>query len=206
MKEKVKSYFAVTSPGYRFFVLGLMPLVFVGVYAVFSEKVRVLMLFIPFAEIVTDSFFLGGIQEKDAEGLDYLRSSSRGMGVLRGTLIVDVIRRFFTIALVLGLCCVMKWFRLGEVGVMDDFIFPLLLCYSLSVFGILITRFRMYHWVNLVVGYGASMISIMFLYLVTRDGFGVLRGSAVFAVLSVLFSVVAVKLAMKRVEGGYYDK
>ena len=110
MKEKVKSYFAVTSPGYRFFVLGLMPLVFVGVYAVFSEKVRVLMLFIPFAEIVTDSFFLGGIQEKDAEGLDYLRSSSRGMGVLRGTLIVDVIRRFFTIALVLGLCCVMKWF------------------------------------------------------------------------------------------------
>ncbi|MGN0403420.1 MAG: hypothetical protein ACI4HQ_14350 [Acetatifactor sp.] len=206
MKEKVKSYFAVTSTGYRLFVFGLMPLVFVGLYAVFSEKVRVLMLFLPFAEIVADSFFLGGIQEKDAEGLDYLRSSSRGMRVVRGTLVVDLIRRFFTAMLVLGLCCVMKRLRLGKVSAMEDFVFPLLLCYSLSLLGILITRFRMYHWVNFAVGYTTSVISIALLFLLTGGVIGVLLGSAIFAVLSVFFSVVAVKLAMKRVEGGYYDK
>lgn len=211
MKQKIKGYLVFTSLGYRVGVFILMPLALVGIQVLFSGQAGgsgpLVVLLLPLLEIMADNWFLGGIQEKNAENLDYLKTSFKGMKVMRSTLIMDLSRRLMTAVVVFGICFLMNRFLFNmdsQVGA--DLILPVLMSYSLSVLGTLITRFQSYLWVSMVVGYIAAIIGAIFFILVMFGVMKVLVINIVFAVLAVVFSILAVKIAMARVEGGYYDK
>ena len=72
MKQKIKGYLVFTSLGYRVGVFILMPLALVGIQVLFSGPAGGMLL--PLLEIMADNWFLGGIQEKNAENMDYLKS------------------------------------------------------------------------------------------------------------------------------------
>ena len=211
MKQKVEGYLVFTSLGYRLAVDILIPLALVGFHVFFSGEEGgsgpIIMLLLPLLEIVCDNWFLGGIQEKNAENMDYLKTSSKGMKVIRSVLILDFARRFMTAVTVFGICFLMNRFLFhadSQIGA--DLIMPVLMSYSLSVLGTLITRFQSYLWINMLVGYVATIISIVFYIIVMYGRIRVIVINAVFMILAVVFSILAVKIAMTRVEGGFYDK
>ena len=140
MKQKVEGYLVFTSLGYRLAVDILIPLALVGFHVFFSGEEGgsgpIIMLLLPLLEIVCDNWFLGGIQEKNAENMDYLKTSSKGMKVIRSVLILDFARRFMTAVTVFGICFLMNRFLFhadSQIGA--DLILPVLMSYSLSVLG-----------------------------------------------------------------------
>lgn len=211
MKQSIKGYLVFTSLGYRLAVFILMPLALVGLHVLSASEVGgsgpINMLLLLMLEIVCDNWFLGGIQEKNAENLDYLKTSSRGMKVMRSVLVMDFARRFMTAVTVLGICFMLDKFLFQTNSQIEaDLIFPVLVSYSLSVLGTLITRFQSYFWVNMVAGYVAAIIGAVLFILVMFGVIEVFVTNIIFGVLAVIFSILGVKIAMARVEGGYYDK
>lgn len=212
MKQKIKSYLVFTSRIYRLMMYVLMPLCLM-VFQTFYLKVMggsgvpfIIMILI-LAEVMADNWFLGGIQEKNAEKIDYLKTSSRGMKVMENALVMDFVRRFLAAAVIFGVCNLLSRLFGGE----DDFqsvgvlLFSVLITYSLSVLGTLIARFGSYLWVSLLTGYFASIIGLICcIFLMFGDSIMMLN--TIFAVLGIIVTILAVKIAMKKVEGGYYDK
>lgn len=191
---------------------GLMPL-FLTALQIFCLKalggssVPVVIVILIFAEIMADNWFLGGIQEKNAEKIDYLKTSSRGMKVMESALIMDFARRFLEAAVIFGVCNVISRLFGGE----DDFrsvgilLFSILISYSLSVLGTLISRFGSYLWINILTAYIAAAIGIV-CCIMLMFGVSAVVLNIIFAVMGTAVSILGIKVAMKRVEEGYYDK
>lgn len=212
MRKKIKSYQVFTSFGYRMVIYVLMPLLLVAFQLFFlkvmgSSGIPAIIMVLILAEIVADNWFLGGIQEKDAEKIDYLKTSSRGMKVMKSVLVLDFVRRLIAAAGIFGVCNLLSRVVCGE----DDFqsmgilLFSVLVSYSLSVLGTFIARFGSYLWTTVLTGYFASVAGLECCILVML-GVSVVMLNILFGVLGAGVTVVAVKIAIKKVEEGYYDK
>lgn len=216
MKQIGKSYLIFAAPAYRLVMFMLMPLGLLGLnFYVFGEPGCTMFLIM--MEVVADNWFLGGIQEKNADNLEYLKTSSRGKQVIKSALILDLIRRMLTALAVFGIGYVANrfWFYGGDAEyaqapVGRGWFYSVWICMFFTVLGTLITRFQSNLRINLLVGYLASVVGIICwivcywyiqFYGVPRYVFAV-----IFAILTAAVSVLAVKIAMARVEGGYYDK
>lgn len=81
-----------------------------------------------------------------------------------------------------------------------------MLVYTLSLLGIFLCRFFSYLWVNLLAAYVGAIVGVV-IFLIAAGGFlPVLLMDAVLGILGAGLSVLAVKTAMLKVEGSYYDK
>lgn len=212
MKKKIKGYLVFTPLIYRLLIYALLPLLLAVLQFIFlkvmgGSAVPIIVMLLIFAEIMADNWFLGGIQEKNAEKIDYLKTSSRGMEVMENALVMDLVRRFLSAAVIFGVCNLLGRLLGGE----EDFqsggvlLFSILVSYSLSVLGTLIARFGSYCWITYIVGYFAAAVGLLFCIFLTY-GASIMLFNTIFAVLAIIVSILAVKIAMKRVEGGYYDK
>lgn len=212
MRQKIKSYLVFTSRGYRLVMFALVPLLLAALQAFFLKKMEgsaipLIIMFLTAAEIMGDNWFLGGIQEKNAEKIDYLKTSGRGMKVMENALIMDFVRRFLTAAAIFGICDLLS--RL--LGGADEFrglgiwLFSVLTSYSLSALGTLFARFGSYLWINILISYFAAAVGIVCCLLLMFDVSPWIF-SGLLAVLGAGISVLAVKIAMRKVKGGYYDK
>lgn len=212
MREKIKSYLVFTSLIYRLMMYALLPLLLVVFQFMFlkimdGSGVPIIVMALIFVEIVADNWFLGGIQEKNAEKIDYLKTSPRGMKVMENALVMDFVRRFLAAVVIFGICNLLSRLFGGE----DDFqsvgvlLFSILVTYSLSVLGTLIARFGSYLWVSLIIGYFAAIIGLI-CCIFLMFGASIMMLNTILAVLAIIVSILAVKIAMKRVKGGYYDK
>lgn len=206
MRRRIKSYLIFTTPVYRWVIYLGLPLLLVGME--WFTGVTIVLGMLIFVEIASDNWFLGGIQERNAEKLDYLKTSYRGMQVIRSALVLDLVRRFAETAAVFGTCCLLESIRGAEnLFFLAGELFPLTLTvYGMSVLGILFTRFFSYMAYNFVGGYLASMAGIV-CYVLKLAGILPVGGYyAAFLVIGAAVSILIVRVASKKVEGGYYDR
>ena len=215
----VKGYLVFTSTVYRIVMFGILPL---GIIAVdilgalfMGDDVNVLFAVMPFlllmAEIVADTWMFGGIQGKDAAKIDFLKTSPKGMCLLRNALAMDLVRRFCSLAGIMAACILVNS-ALGvdmsggdPTGKLGKILSLILSAYTISVLCTILARFGTMLWHSLLAGYlGLFLESVCVGFLMTLDHPYV--WSLIYGVLAVGASILAVKVAMKIVGGGYYDK
>lgn len=213
MRWKIKSYLVFTSFRYRILVFGVLPVLLIGLqflpigeWATLRNIATVMTLIM--VEAVADYWYLGGIQDKDVEKIDYLKTSPRGMDVMRNALRFDLVRRLLAAAAVLGVSELAGGRERDLLGGAGVWLLLTLICYTLSVTATLIARFNSYLWINYLTGYVGMIIALIFYFILcvwtAREIMIIL--TVVFLALAVGISFLAVRVAMKKVEGSYYDK
>lgn len=220
MKQKMKSFKVFTSLGYRILLFAVLPLVLLGLQLFISAVyqgtgIPLFAATLVIVEIMADNWFLGGIQEKNSAKIDYLKTSARGMKVMKNVLIMDVARRFLSCAGILALCQAIAQASACGTGVSGErgiaFLplwMTLFTVYFLSALGVFIARFFSYLWVNLLCGYIGSIAGLVIcLIWISLPLPGLMAAGILFGlvVLSVGISVLMVEIAMIKVEGSYYD-
>ena len=228
MKRFLKSYLVFTSLIYRIVMFIIIPIVIIVTVLwsgggfesadnlVIKSEPRiavcaVVMLFLPMIEIISDNWMFGGIQSKNADKLDYLKTSSIGMQVLRSALLIDLLRKFL---LALGIICIsygiLYWKLMTDLIstlIENDWkllLLTLLGSYFFSVLGTVLARYGSMIWINVMVAYLLEIIILVFIFSALKMCADVY--CLLFAILDVAVSVLAVRIVMKKVEGSYYDK
>lgn len=217
--KTIKGYLAFTSFVYRIAMLGILPVAIIAVdiwaAALMGEDVRVLLVVMPFlmimVEILADTWMFGGIQGKAAERIDFLKTSPKGMGLLQRALIMDLVRRFLSLSGIMAVCVLVNlaWgvemFGGDAVKGLGVILSLILSSYAVTVICIILARFGTMLWQSILVGYLGLAIESVYV------GFLIVLGHpfvwcCVCGVLAVGASVLAVKIVMKKVRSGYYDR
>lgn len=217
MINRLKSYLVFTSLIYRVLMYLVVPMVLVGVVFGAGGGVSAAVLaaaLLPMVETVSDNWLFGGIQTKDSAKMDFLKTSGRGMSIMRNALCMDLFRKFLTAVIVLGICYLLFLWTGGyemvqniqEVDVvLRMVIYGVSVSWFFSVLGTFFTRYGSLLWFNVMVGYIMTLLEAACWYLPGwREHFVIY--SFLYLVLGIVISMLAVKVAMKKVEGGYYDK
>lgn len=241
MRRKIRSYIVFTSLPYRIIVYFALPVVvaatgfWAGTQGIGDGGVMFAAVLLPLAEIISDNWLFNGIQGRDMAKMDYLKTSGRGMAVMRDALAMDLLRKLLTAAGSMALCAaaIELWKAGGRPGVPEgmsmggmaetgmfvrDFagivgrfywvgilLYFVLLSWFLSVLGTFLSRYGCMVWINMMIGYVASILAALGLF-----GIRLWRDIWVLAAFTgtagVLAGILAVRAAMKKVEGGYYDE
>ena len=221
----MKSYLVFTSAWYRLAVFLLMPIALIGL-GLWVERmlwggrgatgVIVAAVLLPMVEIVSDNWLFGGIQTKDSMRLEYLKTSGRGMDILRAALWMDLLRKFLAALGIMALCRLAgTWMAMAEgtdygFDIMDwgleagILLYFTLLSYFVSTLGTFLSRFGDMLWMNLLVGYGAVFVMLFGLALLNLADI-IFIIDIICAVFGILIGAVTVRAATKRVERSYYD-
>lgn len=210
MLKIIKGYLVFTSLFYRIVMFGILPLAFIAMdiwgALLMGDHMRVLFAAIPFlvlmVEIVADTWMFGGIQGKDAAKIDFLKTSPKGMGLLRNALVMDLVRRFCSLAGIVAVCVLLN-LALGVDVFVDDparrlgVILALILSsYTVSVLCTILTRFGTMFWQSILACYlGLFLESVCVVFLIVLGHPYV--WSLVYAVLAMGSSILAVKVVMK---------
>lgn len=228
MGRMLKSYLVFTSAPYRMVMYALIPIGMVGISAwtgshVGEAALLLAAVLLTMLEIVSDSWLFGGIQARDSEKIDYLKTSGRGMGFLRNALIMDLIRKFFYSLWVVGGGYFVLWLcgiSSLKGGVQGDYggsgaagtRIGILLCFALtsyffSTLGTFLSRFGSMFWINILTGYVCTIFAAVCPLLMVSLGYNIIWFCNLFSALFCAgASVLTVKIAMRKYEGGYYDK
>lgn len=216
MKHKVRSYLVFTSLWYKIIMFAVLPVVLLGMQVLSAivfqgTAMHLSVMVLIMVEIMADNWFLGGIQEKGSEKIDYLKTSSRGMEIMKNVLVMDLIRRFCSMGVILGVSWLITrifgtTYEATKLAGFGGLLLAIFLPYTLSVLGIFIARFTSYLWVNLLCGYVGSIAGLVILLVCTSILIPMALPNAALVVLGGGISVLIVKIAMLKVEGSYYDK
>lgn len=216
MMRVLKCYFAFSGLIYRLIMFLGMPVLMIGFHCYILQTrgwdmSLVLLLGWSCIEIFADSWFLGGIQSKECEKLDYLKTSPKGIQLFRSTLVADVLRRLLT---AVGLTIIFRTIsqytvseerRIWGVEGMEYLVFAVLSCFALAQIGVFLARFSGYLWFNMLIAYLLFQIGGVIVLLI-RMSEAVLFPGIVFACLAILFAVLPVMVGMRRMEGSFYDR
>lgn len=210
MVKIIKGYLVFTSLFYRIVMFGILSLALIAMdilSALFmGDDVRIVFVAIPFlilmVEIVADTWMFGGIQGKDAAKIDFLKTSPKGMGLLRNALVMDLVRRFCFLSGIMA-ACVLVNLALGVDMIGDDparrlgVILALILSsYTVSVLCTILARFGTMLWQSILacyLGFFLESVCVGFLIVLGHP----YVWSFVYAVLAVGASILAVKVVMK---------
>ncbi len=220
MKNRLKSYLVFTSLIYRVFMYLVMPVVLVGIVFAVGGGVAAAVLaasILPMVESVSDNWLFGGIQTKDAEKMDFLKTSGCGMNIMRSALCMDLLRKFLTAVIVLGICYLLFLCTNGGNGsgmfqseqevdvVLQMVIYGVSASWFFSVLGTFLARYGSAVWFNVLIGYIMTLLEAACWFLTEWSKHFVIY-FFLYLALGIMVSVLAVKVAMKKVEGSYYDK
>lgn len=219
-----KSYFVYTPYTYRIIMFIGLPVFLFGLQLViwgFGKNINVELAsrvcviltqsFLIVTEVVSDSFLFGGIQSKDAEKMDFLKTSTRGMQFMKNALTMDLIRRFCTALGIIGAEVVI--FRVAGVNIIQGnvlrqinvVLFIVLTTYLFAVLGVVLSRSFGYLLLNAALGYAMSAFAGACWALPKENSYVVVY-DVVLILLCIGLSILTVRTAMKKVEGSYYDK
>lgn len=223
MKRCVKSYLVFTSLLYRIVMFAIIPIIMIGLLLWFEvafggaslsgshEKAVyiIVMIFLPMVEIISDNWLFGGIQSKDVEKLDYMKTSGAGMQVIRSALSMDMLRKFLSAVGITGILywitmLIIRGYDLSFAGV-RILLCAVLVSYFCSALGTMLARYGSMVWINVMIAYLMEILIILCLFLLQRLKYDIIC-CLLFAILDVSVSILAVKAAMKKMEGSYYDK
>lgn len=230
--KRVRSYIVFASVPYRIAVWLVIPAGLTGLGVWGGSRfgdIGLLFALILFeeAEVLSDSWLFGGIQAKDSEKIDYLKSSGRGMAVMGNALVIDLARKLLTALGVAVLTyCLIGQMKTGLTGIPElvaDFVsmgnvfqetgslaYLVLLSYSVSVLGTFLSRYGSTVFGNMLIGYGAMiLVGLAGIFGQMLSGYPsnlIFLLDLLAAAAAAGVSVLAVKAAMKKVRGGYYDE
>lgn len=152
-------------------------------------------------EIIWDSTVFGGIASKNTNKLEYLKTSVRGISILRNSIIADAVRRVISVTLILGIIYAMNATALvlWEVVACG---FVTLWCIELSL---LLTRsFSMMVVMILAISVGGCICMVVCGIVLLGAG---TAWNICFAILPYILFVVAGRiLIMQKARGSYYDE
>lgn len=153
---------------------------------------------IMWAELLLDNFVYGGILAKDTNKLEYLKTSYRGISVLKKSLTVDKVRRLVTMTLLLTII----YSVCHEKVSVGQLVSLILGTGAVMELGLLIIRhFSSFNW-TVILAWVANGVGALV-------GFLAVKLAPIFAVLFLLLFVVIVmasnRVTMKKAERGFYD-
>lgn len=228
MRKVIKGYLVFTSAAYRIVMYLLMPVSMMGLIAWMGGNIKdaailLAAVLLTMAEILSDSWLFGGIQARDPEKIDYLKTSGRGMGILRNALIMDLGRKLlFSLLIAGGGYCVLRLRGIAFLGgrefaedgggaVQTGVKIGILLCFALtsyffSTVGTFLSRFGSLLWINLLIGYPCMILTALCPFLTITSGYNIWFCNLLNMLLCAGASVLTVYTAMRKYKGGYYDK
>lgn len=220
MKSGIKSYLVFTSLWYRLVVYLLIPVALIGLGLWFEGQmggggmgVIIVAALLPVVEIVSDNWLFGGLQTRDSMQLEYLKTSGRGMEVLRNALRMDLARKFLSaLAVVLLTRLAGGWIveggifaAAGSAPYTAVLLYFVLVAYFAATLGTFLSRFSGMLWINLLIAYGALFMVAFSIALLNLAEYMLLI-DIICVAFGIAISIVAVEVAMKRVERSYYDQ
>lgn len=212
MKNKIKSYLVFTSEIYRVIAFVLVPvaLILMQIWLPFVDLfLRTLFtaLIYSFAEVMLDYWVFGSIAVKGGTQLEYIKTSKRGVDIIRTALVVDMVRQLIsTVLLFIATIAVHACMGGTFETEIEQIVLNLLLVvftYFVIVSELTIARHLDGLQVNLIISCFTSLILLLVMFFARFNGYIAL---AVMIVLSVVSSILGVKMILKRVKESYYDK
>lgn len=205
MMKKINRYLVFTSFAYRIALFLVIPVLLVGIGVFAGHHLGELWavpvaLLLTMTEIISDYWLFSGLQAKDAEKMDFLKTSGLGMEVLRDALILDLLRKFLTACVVMAGCDLL-------IDRSGSPMYAGLVSYVFSALGTFLARYGGIFRINLMVGYFAviPVSCLLGLFFFQWKPY-MFRLNLLFLVSGILLSVLAVRKAMQKVKGGYYDQ
>lgn len=225
MKFAVKSYLVFTSFWYRIILFLLVPLGAVTL-CYFLEKplgegivaVTMTIFALVFAEVISDYWLFSGIASSLTQGSEYIKASDQGMLMVRGGLIIDMVRRLIWMSAEITavvLCGHVVWEKSLKITTAEvyEILWITLFYYTWTTGAVWIARFTASFWgirllSSFAAGFSWSGVVIPVIMNAMFEQFSVaVRGgiTAILACLAICVSFFSVWHVMKHVKGGYYD-
>lgn len=159
-------------------------------------------------EVVQDYFILSGSLGKNQSHLDFLKCSERGQEIYKNILLGDMIRRFLTILILnVGNLVIAVMLKTEITGEMITVIAYLMLWnYFLCTVVVFFCRFTSYIWFSIAIAYVANIVNTLCGFIIDYVATGQFWIHGILLVLSVLGMAMTIRIAMKKMEGSYYDK
>lgn len=214
MKEAVKGYHIFLSKSWLKWAIYIpYPIVLIGMvyilnrYLTFFQYICIGMVcgMIVAVEIMVDTYVLMGIASKNTNRLEYLKTSTKGLSLLKKVLAMDAVRRFLSITVILaGAYLVIGTDPTGTSNVTPAQCFICIVITDLLVeLAFLLTRLFLNVWINLLTVY--ILWGIAFL-----EGFIILYKISLLPILLVMVLCAGViaagrTLILKRAGESYYD-
>lgn len=160
------------------------------------------------AEIFLDAFCLGGICSKDYVYHELFKGSQKGKKVFSGIIIMDTIRRALLFLFLYIMNVVIYMVRGNEVTGMDFAIAAeyALWTYMLCTAAVFLTRFTMHMAINYATAYGFMVVGMVLQAVLSWIEVSELALAAGFGVVSVVLTILLIKVPVKKLEGSYYDR
>ena len=234
MKRSIKSYLVFTSRLYRWLLFVLLPAAAMGLQAAaaaavrnttgahmdtmeaaeFSDRVMYAIMFgaallMPLIEILVDGLAFGGVATKGGVGSAYLKSSSKGLRLVRTALRTDLVRTFLesiTVPVLEGAVWAVPGLGPGKIFDWKDL--ALILAIALGEYCVTAASLLAVRYFDSVQVY-AAVISISYLALMLLLGLCILNRYFMLAVLAAAalgISVIGQRGTMRRMEESYYDQ
>lgn len=158
-------------------------------------------------EMMLDTYVFRGIGARNTNRLEYLKTSAKGMSLLKKSLLVDGIRRFLsTHIILLGICFVIFMNEvMGDTCLLIKHILCAEIVFALMELGFIVTRRTTNVWVNLVAVYILVGIANVAGILVIQHEIQVWMLVAALAAGFGL-AVIGRRQIGKRAEESYYDE
>ncbi len=210
MGKRMKSYLVFTGLGYRVVMFIVIPVVL----TIFGTALSILFDFpgyllsaymLPTIEIMADAFVFEGIASKKIAHLEYLKTSKRGIKLMRDALQGGMIRMLISSAVLL---CVNHLIYLGIAGEswnMNSVFVLLWFCvfiYVIAMSMLVIARFFISAQVNYILGFFGVLLELLVLWF----GKNLYVSFVILVIIGIAVSVFSVKIVEKRMRESYYDK
>ena len=207
MGQFLKSYHVFLAPAWLKVLMYLgYPLVVIGISGWLSSQSAPGMLIITLAsgcivmgELLLDTVVFEGIASKDTNKLEYLKTSVRGMKILRNSVIADAVRRAVTTVVILGTLLLCRVTEFAELMLV------VLVTLGCTELGLIVTRsitFIMGKFLAVYLGTVLSMWSLRFIL----SGKNIEGTLCIAGGFYLIVTAVGRIFIMRRARGSFYDK
>lgn len=201
--KKIKMYLLFTGWRYKLGIFLGLPLAALALGLLWNSRLEwlgygyMLTAVLIFFEVIADQAVFAGIQSKRGYKLDYLKTSPLGHGMLRCGLVGDLVRRFLTAALCVGIC--------GSRGILKtenslaDAVGILLTIYFTETLTLFLSRYVRSAALCVCIAYGGITVGAILLSVInTFPAWGVWLADILLTLGAVAVSVLTVRTAMKK--------
>jgi len=162
---------------------------------------------IPAYEIVADYWIFDGLYKKGGANIRFLMTSNRGEAMLRGAARAERHRFLIYDLLLVGVSAILgTWDQLSGKGMLyglGSHLAIVLMLYSVTLLGVLITRHFQIYWVNYAVAYFVIILVQLSGYLLEEYAIILF---AVSGAIALLLSVLHEWLLKRKIKEGFFDE
>lgn len=211
MSRNLKNYLVFTTIPYRIMMLLVVPLCLLALEMricrrdFFLAQMIVVLLYVT-AEVIGDNWVFGGVAVKSGRHFEYLKCSKYGGKLIKAALTVNMLRQLVTMTVLSLLGFVIGIVMRGDKSLTGK---QMILCVNLILLGyfmttmqLMLTRILEGALMSIAVASAGGMVILPGYYVAARFYLMMLP---VLLVLSVLASVLSIKIVMRRMEESFYD-